>query len=78
MLHGVCELIETTEKKELLRKLSGDEESLMSRDFELVVRHMSRVSSGVSESIETSALHVELLALYRRTASILLNAARSA
>ena len=78
MLHGVSELIGTSENKALLRKLSSDEERLMSRDFELVVRHMSRVSSGVSESIETSALHVELLALYRRTASILLNAARSA
>ena len=78
MLHGVSELIATSGNKALLRKISSDEERLMSRDFELVVRHMSRVSSGVSESIETSALHVELLALYRRTASILLNAARSA
>ena len=78
ILHGVGELIDSGASKALLHRLASDEEGLMSRDFELVVRHMSRVSSGVAESVETSALHVELLTLYRRTAAILLNAARSA
>ena len=58
--------------------LSNEEQALSGKDFELGVRHMDRVASGVSESVETSALHVELLALYRRVAAILMNAARSA
>lgn len=79
MLRELEELISQNGNKEVLvHMLAKEEQALSGKDFELVVRHMDRVSSGVSESVETSALHVELLALYRRVAAILMNAARSA
>lgn len=79
MLRELEELVSQNGNKEaLIHMLAKEEQALSGKDFELVVRHMDRVASGVSESVETSALHVELLALYRRVAAILMNAARSA
>ena len=36
------------------------------QEFPLIRRHMARVAAGLTESEETSALHVELLSLFRR------------
>lgn len=57
-------------RTELLSRERNDERNAVER----VLLHMQRVSSGQTEAVETSALHVELLGLGRRMTLVLLRA----
>ena len=58
------------QKETLLAREHEDDREAVER----VLLHMQRVSSGLAEAVETSALHVELLGLGRRMTSVLLRA----
>ncbi|MDO5531306.1 Na/Pi cotransporter family protein [Sutterella sp.] len=83
-VHEIIEKLDTllkdntsNQNKETIKnQLINDDETRGREAFDLVVRHMNRVSSGQSGAIETSALHVELLNLYRRVDVIFVNAIR--
>ena len=55
-----------TEKTQLQRAVISATQKMEHQEFPLIRRHMMRVAAGLSESEETSALHVELLMLFRR------------
>lgn len=65
------------EINELRNNLLSGEAASSSDAAELVSRHMERVDKGSALSIETSALHLDLLLLFRRVDSILAHGARS-
>lgn len=46
--------------------LKAQKNALAANDFLLLEKHAMRVEKGLSESIETSALHIELLTRFRR------------
>lgn len=48
------------------------------RNFALIAEHMQRVASGRTPSVDTSALHVDLLSTFRRIEGILTTAVRNA
>ena len=43
--------------------------------FALVARHMARVAKGEAGAVDTSTLHVDLLALFRRFEAAIASAA---
>ena len=79
-LELLAQILSTSDPQEInaLRSslLSGEAAS-SSDAAELVSRHMERVDKGSALSIETSALHLDLLLLFRRVDSILAHGARS-
>ena len=59
---------------ELRSTLLAGEEAREERFRARVLMHMNRVAAGAPESVETSALHLELLGLARRLSGIVANA----
>lgn len=58
---------ESEDEQAQARKWLRNEKSLLvATDYSLVERHVQRISRGESESVETSALHVDLLTHFRR------------
>ncbi len=54
------------EQEEALKWLRNEKSLLVATDFSLLERHVKRVTAGDSEAMETSALHVDLLTVFRR------------
>ena len=50
-------------------------EAILRDSYELTLRHMERVSRGLSGAIDTSALHLELQSLFNRVVGIIGSAA---
>lgn len=46
--------------------LAAEKLSVRNEEFALISSHMTRIAQGLTESVETSALHLELLTLFRR------------
>ena len=78
-LELLAQILSTSDPQEInaLRSSLLSGEAASSSDAELVSRHMERVDKGSALSIETSALHLDLLLLFRRVDSILAHGARS-
>ena len=53
----------------------GDPVEVRIHGYELTLRHMERVSRGLSGAIDTSALHLELQSLFNRVVGIIGSAA---
>lgn len=62
---------------ELRSTLLAGEEAREERFRARVLMHMNRVAAGAPESVETSALHLELLGLARRLSGVVANAAEA-
>ena len=68
-MHGVTTILADTSginKKAAAEVVRGATRQLERQEFSLIHRHMARVAAGLTGSEETSALHVELLSLFRR------------
>lgn len=68
-MHGVTTLLDDTSginKNAAAEAVRDTTRQLERQEFPLIRRHMARVAAGLTESEETSALHVELLSLFRR------------
>ena len=77
LLAQILSTSDPQEINELRNNLLSGEAASSSDAAELVSRHMERVDKGSALSIETSALHLDLLLLFRRVDSILAHGARS-
>lgn len=66
VLHQYIQTAEEDELEKTRRWLSNEKSLLVVTDFSLLERHVKRVTSGDSEAVETSTLHVDLLELFRR------------
>ena len=58
-------------KANLQHWLKAEKSAVAVNDFLLIDSHVSRLSMGRSESVETSTLHIELLTLFRRVDQLL-------
>ncbi|MBX7149808.1 Na/Pi cotransporter family protein [bacterium] len=58
--------------REIALKMLTHSEHLQERQNELKMTHLKRLNAGLKESIETSAIHLELMALYHRISLALL------
>ena len=82
-LHGVCleQLAVILAEKDLEKRralcntLNNEREAILRDSYELTLRHMERVSRGLSGAIDTSALHLELQSLFNRIVGIIGSAA---
>lgn len=77
LLAQILSTSDPQEINELRNNLLSGEAASSSDAAELVSRHMERVDKGSALSIETSALHLDLLLLFRRVDSILAHGARN-
>lgn len=62
-------------RRALCNTLNTERESILRESYELTLRHMERVSRGLSGAIDTSALHLELQSLFNRIVGIIGSAA---
>ena len=62
-------------RRALCNTLNNEREAILRDSYELTLRHMERVSRGLSGAIDTSALHLELQSLFNRIVGIIGSAA---
>ena len=62
-------------RRALCNTLNNEREAILRDSYELTLRHMERVSRGLSGAIDTSALHLELQSLFNRVVGIIGSAA---
>lgn len=62
-------------RRALCYTLNTERESILRESYDLTLRHMERVSRGLSGAIDTSALHLELQSLFNRIVGIIGSAA---
>ncbi len=62
-------------RRALCSTLNTERESILRESYDLTLRHMERVSRGLSGAIDTSALHLELQSLFNRIVGIIGSAA---
>ena len=62
-------------RRALCNTLNNEREAILRESYELTLRHMERVSRGLSGAIDTSALHLELQSLFNRVVGIIGSAA---
>ena len=67
----------TTRDLELCHKVLRAKEEISDKELELREHHLERLRKGIQESIDTSALHLELLSYLRRINSFISNIAYS-
>jgi len=67
----------TTRSAELCRKVIRKKEQLLALEFQLREKHLDRLRQGIKESLDTSALHLELLSHLRRINSFISNVSYS-
>lgn len=80
--HGkVCENLDlalvafSTSDEEIARKVLRHREKLVEIEGELKEKHIARLNQGLRESLETSSMHLDLLAYFRRVNGYLGNLA---
>ena len=62
-------------RRALSDTLNEEREAILRESYDLTLRHMERVSKGMSGAIETSALHLELQSLFNRFCGLIGSAA---
>ncbi len=66
VLAQYLETDDESHKSHLKHWLKAEKSAVAVNDFLLIESHVARLHEGRSESVETSALHIELLTLFRR------------